>query len=272
MSAEPNLDDHSFSCSQFAIDIEGYSRIESGQRQAQVVKDLPDILSKAARLAHLDRDAWDIQPHGDGELSLIPVAVPKAQLVHDYIRELVNELNFYNRWRNEDGRLRVRVALHHGEARREQGNFPGKAPITVCRLLDSEPLKNALRTTPQAHLALILSDRMFEDTVSERERGLDPADYTRVEIKQEKWKGIGWVTSPGFAPPPLAALTTQDSGPSVPPGTGTSQVLHDHSRGVVKTHGPTTLGDNSPVYGSGYIDQASSDRNAGRKRSRSDRG
>lgn len=217
-----------------------------------MVKDLPDILAKAARLANLDRDTWDDpQPKGDGELSLIPATVPKAQLVCDYVRELVTELNFYNRWLNEDGRLRVRVALHHGEARREQGNFPGNAPIVTCRLLDSEPLKEALRAEPKANLALVLSDRMFDDTVGERVRGLDPADYTRVEITQEKWEGVGWVTVPGFAPP--AASTTKAPGSSAPPpGTGPTQNLSGNARGVQGSHGATTLGDNSPVIGTFY--------------------
>lgn len=243
MTAGHYLNDHSFPCSQFVVDIERYSRIESGQRQAQVVKDLPDVLVKAARLAHLDRDTWRIQQRGDGEFSLIPVTVPKAQLVADYIRELVTELAFYNRWRNEDGRLRVRVALHHGEARIEQGNFPGNAPVVACRLVDSEPLKNALRAAPEAHLALILSDRMFEDTVSERERGLDPGNYTRFEIKQEKWEGIGWVTVPNFGAPALPR--TEEPGSAVPPQGHpyVRQIAKDQSRVIGNAYGPTTMGD-----------------------------
>ncbi|MGH8931053.1 MAG: hypothetical protein ACRDZO_10625 [Egibacteraceae bacterium] len=211
------------------------------------MNDLPEILAKAARLAHLDRDTWDPQLQGDGELSLVPVMVPKAQLVCDYVRELVAELNFYNRSRNEDGRIRVRVALHHGEARREGGNFAGNAPVVTCRLLESDPLKGALRAAPEANLALILSDRMFDDTVGERERGLDPAAYTRVEIKG-KWEGFGWVTVPGF-PPPAASTAKTPNSPAPPPGTGPTQNLSGNARGFVTAHGPVGMGDNSIVIG-----------------------
>jgi hypothetical protein len=238
---------HSSPFSVFAIDVAGYSRLP-GWRQHEVRVDLAAILSRAAASAHLDRAGWITQDKGDGELALVPAKVPKAALVADYVRELVTELDRYNHSRNERGRIRVRVAFHHGEARVDGGGFPGDAPVIACRLLDSKAAREALRAIPEAHLVLILSDRMFEDTAAARERGLDPGRFRRAEVRQDKYQGIGWVTVPGFSTPDPPGAQRAAPGPAPPspesPG-GVSQVGHDQARMIGVSNGPVSMGDNS---------------------------
>jgi len=236
---------HSSPFSVFAIDVAGYSRLP-GWRQHEVRVDLAAILGRAAASAHLDRTGWSTQDKGDGELALVPANVPKAALVADYVRELVTELDRYNRSRNEQGRIRVRVAFHHGEARVDRNGFPGDAPVVACRLLDSEPAREALRAIPEAHLALILSDRMFEDTAASRERGLDPEHFRRVEVKQDKYQGVGWVTVPGFSTPDHGAQGAH--GPAAPPPeqpASIRQVARDQARMIGISNRPVSMGDNS---------------------------
>ena len=245
MVTRPGETDHPAPLSALVDDLVGYSKL-TGKRQAKVREELDGIRERAARAAGLDRSSWYVQDRGDGELALVPVTVPKARLVADYVRELVTELGEYNQSRNAEGRIRLRVALHHGDVR----GFAGDPTVVACRLLDSQPLRDALGGSPDADLALILSDQMYQATAAQRERGLDPRRFRRVEVRQEKFQGVGWITVFADAPGDLG-----DQGPAAEParppgrddGGGVHQDVRDNARAVGIAHGPTNLGDNSLV-------------------------
>lgn len=56
-----------------AVDIESYSKLNTLE-QYEVQADLGDLLDQAATRAELDRDTWDREIRGDGELSVLPAA------------------------------------------------------------------------------------------------------------------------------------------------------------------------------------------------------
>jgi hypothetical protein len=172
---------HSSPYTELVVDLAQFS-IHTGRDQAELRSELAELLDEAAEAAHLQREVWITQDRGDGELALIPAVVPKASLVADLVRELARLLHDRNRKREAAWRMRLRMALHHGEARVQGTGFPGAAAVVACRLVDSQPLRSALDAEPDAPLAVIVSHRMYEDTVAEREGGLEPADWARVEI------------------------------------------------------------------------------------------
>jgi hypothetical protein len=180
---------------ELAVNVDGFSRLHGDMRIA-TRGGLTKILDSAAGAAGVDRSTWIIQDRGDGELALIPDSVPRVLLVADFVGELVAALGTYNASLGGEGRLRLRVALHHDGAGAGRRGRPGDTPELASRLADSHPVRAALASRPDADLALILSDRTFQDTVASGEHGLDRLDFTRVEIDGPRLQGVVWVSVP----------------------------------------------------------------------------
>ncbi|SCF17686.1 hypothetical protein GA0070216_10620 [Micromonospora matsumotoense] len=72
------------------------------------------------------------------------------------------------------------IGVHEGLVHLDGDNgFPGEAVVTACRLVDSPQLKAALRRFPDAQVALIVSDRLYQD-VSRHYGDPRPAHFLRV--------------------------------------------------------------------------------------------
>ncbi|TDD93006.1 hypothetical protein [Actinomadura rubrisoli] len=164
-----------------AVDIERYSG-RSARRQLMVQSDLRRVLDQAAARTGLDRDGWQRQPRGDGELAVLPqdVEIPKA--VGALPAELAAALADLNRGRPDEERLRIRLAFHHGTLTPGPFGPAGDAPIVVSRLLDAAPLRRLLSERQDRHLALIVSDSLYNDVVSTGFCALDPSGFQSVGI------------------------------------------------------------------------------------------
>ncbi|MFD0657104.1 hypothetical protein [Thermocatellispora tengchongensis] len=68
-------------------DLKGYGR-GNDRRQEAMQADFVALHREAARAAGLDRDTWDRQPGGDGELAVLPASEPEPQVVDGYVRAL----------------------------------------------------------------------------------------------------------------------------------------------------------------------------------------
>jgi hypothetical protein len=173
-----------------AVDIAGFSRLHTAE-QVAVQADLTKALEIAAAAAGLDRELWNVQVSGDGELAVLPPGIDGSRLVADYPRELERALAVINRTRRPAGRLRIRVALHHGPVAAGLLGPAGTAPIVVMRLLDTDALRDELRHRVHEDLVLIVSRELHDDVIRSRFRGLDPAAFFPVEqrIKDQVYAG-----------------------------------------------------------------------------------
>jgi class 3 adenylate cyclase len=165
-----------------AIDIEGFSQ-RSAAQQAKLHDDLEHAMSKASANVGLDRGSWDRQPRGDGELSVLPDGSDGLCLVADYPRSLVSVLAEINRPADRWSRLRVRMAIHHGPVHPARFGPVGEGPITVCRLLDAQVLRQMLRQRSDLDIVLIVSAAAYDEIIQSRFRGLDPRMLHRTSIK-----------------------------------------------------------------------------------------
>ncbi len=182
------------------------------------------LLSEACRSAGIDRGHWHRQPQGDGEFALVPADVPKPLLVDDFVGHLVSGLRRYNRDQMPPTRMRLRVAMHHGEVRRGRMGYSGELPVLLSRLLGSDALREALNAVPAADLVLILSDRMYEDAVRDGYRRLVPESFRRVRVVSKNFDGHGWIHLPDHAPPSLPDPATPRPAPR--PGGRTGRQHH----------------------------------------------
>jgi hypothetical protein len=182
----------------FAVDTERYSARGNADQLASQY-DLDAALRTAASRAGLDRDLWQREVGGDGELCIFPVDTDVARVLSDFTRELDTCLSDINRPRRRDAWLRLRLAFHYGLLIDGPFGPAGSAPIVVSRLLGARPLREALAEATQANLALIVSQVLYDDIVLSGFRGLAPADYrqVRVVVREKNFDQPAYVHVPG---------------------------------------------------------------------------
>jgi hypothetical protein len=196
------------------------------------------VVGDALAAAGVPGGAAVAQDRGDGFLMAVRATVPRPRLVADFVRELRIALGAYNRTRNADGRVRLRVAMHLGDVVIDGTGFAGDATVVASRLVDADPVREAFETDPAEDVALIISPELYETTVAGRFRGLDPGSFRRVDVHMRKFAGSAWVELPRRAPttpgPPPGAAGSRGGGATRPgtadsPGGAASAAPPDHS-------------------------------------------
>ncbi|MEE1840862.1 hypothetical protein ABZ776_02045 [Streptomyces sp. NPDC007076] len=181
-----------------AADVEQYSRLDT-RAQSAVQTDLVRMLDEAASLTGLDRAAWARQPQGDLEFAVLPEATEEASVLGPFVQHLTVRL----RERNTDPavpRVRLRLAMDTGVVADAALGHAGPAPVAVARYVNAQQLRAVLATLTVADLAVIVSDRLFQDVVRSGGPGLDPAQYVRAHVQVKEFGGYGWIQVPGHTP------------------------------------------------------------------------
>ncbi|MGW7428749.1 hypothetical protein ACWGIN_04285 [Streptomyces sp. NPDC054861] len=200
-----------------AADVEKYSLLDTlGQETVQ--SDLVRLLEEAAERSGLDRTTWERQPQGDQEFAVLPLDTPESVVLGDFVRHLSQRLGVRNANRDTAERMRLRLAVDTGVARTAALGYAGPAPVALARYLNADQLKRVLEGIDSTDLALIVSDRLYQDVVRLRGQGLDPRTFAKVHVKQKEFTGYGWIHVPEHGPEELAELVAD---PEPKPGEGT---------------------------------------------------
>ena len=178
-----------------AVDIESYSKLNTVE-QYEVQADLGDVLDKAATRAELDRETWDREIRGDGELSVLPADTDVAWVIARFTWELERALAERKAHGVRRPPLRLRLAMHYGTL--TQGRFGpvGQAPIVVSRLLDARVARAALARSSQRDLVLIVSAGLYHDVVETGFYGLDAARFSPVRVTVKGATYCGYLDTP----------------------------------------------------------------------------
>lgn len=164
-----------------AADIQRFHRFlapEARRAQERFVATLAD----ARRYAGIDEPACDLQESGDGQFAVLPHGLDESTVVPRLIEGLRIALAQINADLNEHARLRLRVALHRGQMMPGANGWIGESSIAIHRILDSEPVRNALVTDESADFALIVPEVLYREIVCQRYEWLDPDEFTHVEV------------------------------------------------------------------------------------------
>lgn len=178
-----------------SVDAKGYGQ-GTDRRHGIVQKALLKVLNDAAERAGLARADWQRQQGGDGELAVLPPGEREPRVADDFIRHLAAALRRGNRDETEERRLRLRVALHFGPTMPEVNGFRGSGPVAVSRLCGCRPLRAALDASG-ADLAVILSNRVFTDTIVQEHTSLQASDFRRVRVRDKEYDEDAWILVPG---------------------------------------------------------------------------
>ncbi|MEU8822316.1 hypothetical protein [Streptomyces sp. NPDC048636] len=199
-----------------AADVEQYSRLDTPSQEI-FQNDLVRVLEEAAVLSGLDRTTWSRQPQGDQEFAVLPLDTPEPEVLGGFVRNLAIRLGERNANLAEHQRMRLRLAIDYGVARTAALGHSGPAPVAVARYLNADQLKRVLIAIDSTDLAVIVSDRLYQDVVRLRGegQGLDPARYVRVHVQQKEFGGYGWIHVPEHGRDELGPLVA-DPEPEVP--------------------------------------------------------
>ncbi|MFC4328862.1 hypothetical protein ACFPC0_13720 [Streptomyces andamanensis] len=197
-----------------AADMEQYSRLDT-RTQAVVQSDLVRLLDEAAALVGLDRAAWERQPQGDQELAVLPAATPEVTVLGPFVHQLAARLGVLNA-RTAGPRVRLRLAVDRGVVADAALGHAGPAPVAVARYVNAPQLKAVLSAIRPADLAVIVSDRLYQDVVRSGHPDLDPAQYVRAHVRVKEFGGYGWIRVPGHASDEVSSVVEAPDG-SLPP-------------------------------------------------------
>ncbi|MFF8805630.1 hypothetical protein [Streptomyces omiyaensis] len=186
-----------------AADMEQYSLLDT-RTQSAVQSDLVRVLDEAATLTGLDRGTWARQPQGDMEFSVLPEATPEAAVLGPFVHHLAVRLGALNA-RAAASRVRLRLAVDTGVAPDAALGHAGPAPVAVARYVNAPQVKTVLAVLTSADLAVIVSDRLYQDVVRFGQAGLDPAQYVRAHVQVKEFGGYGWIRVPGHEPDDVRA-------------------------------------------------------------------
>jgi class 3 adenylate cyclase len=184
-----------------AFDIEGFST-RADPVQSTLRKDLYLVVGAAVADAGLDWDALRHADSGDGMMLYVPASVSPIVLAGPMLRALQDRLAERERRSSAEYAMRLRVALHHGLAQRDAHGWAGDAINLTARLLDGQPVRDALAAAQRANMVVIVSEDLYQTVVRHRYRTIDSAAYRRVTFAVKRDSLTGWVSVPGYPAPP----------------------------------------------------------------------
>ncbi len=203
-------------------DIEDYStRNDAEQRVLQTA--LSGALEQAATAAGLNCQGWQMQFSGDGVFALLPEGTDVVCLLDQFIHELDAALGVYNRRCREQAwtRMRLRVAVHAGPVYVDgSAGWPGHHAVVPGRLRDSAPVRAALLACPAADLAVIVSEEIFRDYVTQGPGKPRPTEFRAVVAQLKKQSYLGHLYVPGCDVHGIAALARFEPAELPPAVTG----------------------------------------------------
>ncbi|WP_436760168.1 hypothetical protein [Streptosporangium sp. V21-05] len=174
----------------FAVDIVGYSGRSSPQKK-ELQERLVTIFTQMMDELGLDPTATDRQDTGDGMNVFLPQAVELHTMLPHLLHAWRDRLAQDNRRCLDHMRLRMAVVL--GPVGMAALGYSGSTIVEVSRMLDSDPLRQAVRDHPQADLAVLVSDLLHRYTVREGHPALDPFDFTPCHVSNKGFTTNAWL-------------------------------------------------------------------------------
>ncbi|KIF74163.1 hypothetical protein QR77_09515 [Streptomyces sp. 150FB] len=140
---------------------------------------------------------------GDGFFWLLPGSVDKTDLTARFVGLLHDQLRAHARTSNDEGALRIRVALHSGDVSWDGRGWVGEELNTACRLVDIEPLRTTLAEARRSGLALAVSDDWYRRVVHRGAPEVEREAFREFPFDAKEIQGASaWIRVPGYDVPP----------------------------------------------------------------------
>lgn len=140
------------------------------------------------------------EDRGDGALVAVPPAVDTTVLLTSLVQRLRAAVRQHNDVSVRTARMQLRLAVHTGIVHSDAEGLVGTAVNHAFRILEAPQLKQVLRRTG-AELALITSERVYDDVIRHGLGLVNPAEYHQVELEVKETLARAWITVPGMSAP-----------------------------------------------------------------------
>jgi hypothetical protein len=171
----------------------------------------------------------------------------KEVITTEFVEALREAVSEYDANCAPEDSIRLRLALHAGEALEGEGEWAGRPVNTVCRLVDSSVLKRVLAASMGSPLAVIVSSGWYDAMVRE---GYVPADgYRKVWVEVKTFADIAWVKVPGRSSPPGLLPEDDPARHRADGNSATSSSSGRHDADESRSHGGITVHGNAITGG-----------------------
>lgn len=178
--------------SMVVIDIAGSAQWHN-EAQLSARAALKTAIRAAVRQTGIAWTSLAVEDRGDGMILLVAASVSKVDVIDPLIPHLAVAIREHNAATDPAFRIRLRVAVHAGEVHRDANGWVGSDLNTACRLVNSAPLYQELRRSPQTDLVLIVSDLIYQGVVRHHYRDIDPASYLPVHVLAKETNTHAWL-------------------------------------------------------------------------------
>lgn len=179
----------------FGVDVVGYSDRDVVGRAALQTR-LDQLVRVVLGDIGLDLTRLDHQRSGDGMNIVLPLDTDITQALPGLVNAMGARLREDNE-RHVD-RMRLRMACDVGTFRAGANGYEGEAVLSFCRLLESLPLRDALKPHRRAELGVLISQFLYGQVLSPGCPGLNREEFTRVTAVVKHYQADAWLyTSPG---------------------------------------------------------------------------
>jgi hypothetical protein len=190
------------------LDIEKYSSRFNPDHLA-MQRQLLTIAERAIGHAQVRWAEVEREGKGDGLLMELPPGINEPQAIAGVINGMKLALSESNLRAQSSRRMRLRMALTQGIRHPGETGAVGDATIAACRLVDSKELRAAMAgySSSARSLGVIVADDLYRDVVAHGYPGLDPAEFTevQVEIADKGFAAKAWTYVPEPSPGRLLA-------------------------------------------------------------------
>jgi hypothetical protein len=168
------------------------------QAQRRMRCHLYDIVSDVVQYAGLEIDSLPFTDTGDGMRLLLPVELIKPTHVVDlFVLGLNARLRDYRRDIVEAARIRLRVAFDLGVVESHLHGWAGDPLVRAARLVEAEPLREALRADLRLDLAVVVSDVLYEAVVRHGYGYIGPSCFRAIHVRVKEFDARAWRLMPG---------------------------------------------------------------------------
>jgi len=136
-------------------------------------------------------DAWS-QDRGDGLLTVIPPAVPPANVIELLHKQLPPALARHNSTDRKPTRFQLRIAINVGPVTSDTIGVSGEAIIIAARLLEAPLFKKAM-TESSANFGIIASPFVYDTVIRHSLPPIDLAGYSRIQAIVKEVATPAWM-------------------------------------------------------------------------------